>query len=1055
MAKGGIKGITIELMGDSSKLVKGLGEAEKAARSIDKSLRQVNQALKLDPSNVDALAKKQELLNRAIENTSEKLVLETKAADAAKKALDLGEITQDQYEEFDLQILKTSSTLADLERQAQQTQSAIDGMGETELIPDSAGESIQDLHDKTELLSRGLDVVAKAGDTAGAALQKGFEIAAAAAEKAFEAAKQVGEWSYDISEAVVDAYGNYEQLAGGVEKLFGSAADTVIRNSARAYETAGLDANQYLETITSFSASLISGLGGDTQLAADVADQALRDMSDNANTFGSDIQSIMSAYQGFAKGNYNMLDNLRLGYGGTKTEMIRLINDAGILNETIEDLNDVSFADIIRSITVIQDRMNITGTTSREAATTIQGSINMLKASWQNLLIGLGQDGSDVDALTNNLANSLLTVIDNVKPVLRRMADRIPEIAPILIEKVKDSLPEAVAVASEIFAAVARAIIESAPEVANAIMDAVGPILDDIFGEGTADKVREALNSLIEKAPELVSNVVEPLIRLGSTLIEYLPQIVDAAIPLIEFVASHLPEIAGTLATIAGAGTLASIASGVLNIASSISVLTGSAGAISGAGAALGEVGTAGAAASASLGSIAATAGPIAVLVGEVVALGVEIKTFNDLMDQAHSQGISTTEALAGGFQYLGEEIASAPAGFTHFYEEVDGVADYFAQSGELIVGGVLETVDSVVNVFGEGGSTLAEDWMNTCNNLNGAMTDAELDAQAEEIMQSIQNSIETSGAAATESVADDVAIINQYLDALRANGDIEITARVTTVYQEVYGGAVGRNSRSTSLVNSGQADMAARYAQQERQHQTQQRIANSEQTRYARQYAEQQAEQGRAAIQAIQDTAETAQRAIGGGGSSGGGGGGGGGSSKKSDEELQSSSVIDVLESIKDMFSKLLEKFGIQTEPTEYQNNVNQMIDGLLKALENNYSDEAIEAAKAEIQKTMSAYGISGEMNAETLEQLRNMVNNPTQNMEAFGEVQASVSAIQAATVDYTPHFQNIESVLGELLTLKLNETDTINVYVGNELLDSYIQQSIANQAVISGGVA
>lgn len=1054
MAKGGIKGITIELMGDSSKLVKGLGEAEKAARSIDKSLRQVNQALKLDPSNVDALAKKQELLNRAIETTGEKLVLETKAADAAKKALDLGEITQDQYEEFDLQILKTSSTLADLERQAQQTQSAIDGMGETELIPDSAGESIQDLHDKTELLSKGLDVVAKAGDMAGAALQKGFELAAAAAEKVFEAAKQVGEWSYDISEAVVDAYGNYEQLAGGVEKLFGSAADTVIRNSARAYETAGLDANQYLETITSFSASLISGLGDDTQLAADVADQALRDMSDNANTFGSDIQSIMSAYQGFAKGNYNMLDNLRLGYGGTKTEMVRLINDAGLLNETIEDLNDVSFADIIRSITVIQDRMNITGTTSREAATTIQGSINMLKASWQNLLIGLGQDGSDVDALTNNLANSLLTVIDNVKPVLRRMADRIPEIAPILIEKVKDALPDAVAVASEIFAAVAQAIIESAPDVANAIMDAIGPILDQIFGEGTADKVKEALNELIEKAPELVSNVVEPLIRLGSTLIEYLPQIVDAAIPLIEFVAEHLPEIAGTLATIAGAGTLASIASGVLNIASSISVLTGSAGAISGAGAALGEVGTAGAAASVSLGSIASTAGPIAVLVGEIVALGVEIKTFNDLMDQAHSQGITTTEALAGGFQYLGEEIASAPAGFTHFYEEVDGVTDYFAQSGELIVGGVLETVDSVVNVFGEGGSTLAEDWMNTCNNLNGAMTDAELDAQAEEIMQSIQNSIETSGAAATESVADDVAIINQYLDALRANGDIEITARVTTVYQEVYGGAVGRNSRSTSLVNSGQADMAARYAQQERQHQTQQRIANSEQTRYARQYAEQQAEQGRAAIQAIQDTAETAQRAIGGGGSSGGGGGGGGGS-KKSDEELQSSSVIEVLESIKDMFSKLLEKFGIQTEPTEYQNNVNQMIDGLLKALENNYSDEAIEAAKAEIQKTMSAYGISGEMNAETLEQLRNMVNNPTQNMEAFGEVQASVSAIQAATVDYTPHFQNIESVLGELLTLKLNETDTINVYVGNELLDSYIQQSIANQAAVSGGVA
>ena len=1006
MAKGGIKGITIELMGDSSKLVKSLGEAEKAARSIDKNLRQVNQALKLDPSNVDALAKKQDLLNKAIDTTSQKLKLEQEAADAAKKALDLGEITQDQYEEFDLQLIKTNSQLADLERQAQETQQKLEGVGETEIVSDKAGQSVLELHDKTELLAKGLEVVSNVGEKAGAALQKGFELATAAAQKAFDAAKQVGEWSYDLSRSVVDAYGNYEQLAGGVEKLFGSAADTVIRNSSRAYETAGLDANQYLETITSFSASLISGLGGDTALAADVADQALRDMSDNANTFGSDIQSIMSAYQGFAKGNYNMLDNLRLGYGGTKTEMVRLINDAGVLNERIEDLDNVSFADIIRAITVIQDRMNITGTTAREASTTIQGSINMLKASWQNLLIGLGQDGSDVNALTNNLANSLITVIDNIKPVLERMADNIPEIAPVLISKLRDSLPEIARVGSEIFVVVAQAIIDSAPDVANAIMDAIGPILDQIFGEGTADKVREALNDLIEKAPELISNVVEPLIQLTSTLIEHLPQIVDAAIPLIEFVSEHLPQIAGVLAGMTATGAIAGIATDVLSVAAAISTLTGTTGAISGVGSALTGVGTAGAGAATSMGSLAATAGPIAILVAEVAALGVEAYTAYQYIQEGEEAGISATESIIGGCI----EATGALGGLASF------VSDDLAEAWNMA-------------------HRAADDSLQT------------IDQQAQQTCIDIGLSIEQSGAAATQSVADDCAIIQSYLDNLEANGQIELRARVITEYQTIM---------TQGAAQSGDRSRADYYSLQGRRRVNQQNWANSIHASAQAEYAARQAETGRAAVQAIEETAQTAQRAITGGSGGGGGGGGGGGSSKpKDDETPKSSEIVEVLESIKDMFSKLLEKFGIQTEPTEYQKNVNLMIDGLLKALENNYSDDAIEAAKAEIQKTMGAYGVTGELNAETLEQLRNLVNNPTQNMEAFGQVQASVSAIQAATVDYTPHFLNIESVLGQLLSIKMNETDTINVYVGNELLDTYIQQSIAQQALVSGGVA
>lgn len=1010
MAKGGIKGITIEIAGDSSKLVKSLEAASKATNAVYSNLRQVNQALKLDPGNVEALAKKQELLEKAIAATTQKLEAEKAAAEEAKKALELGQITQDQYDSFDAQILKTTSSLNDLNKQLAETYDTAQELGATELIPEGASLQMTELNSKTELLTRGLAVVAAAGNAAGVALEKGFEIATLAAQKAYDAAKQVGEWSYDISSQVIDAYGNYEQLAGGVEKLFGSAAQTVIRNSANAYKTAGLDANEYLQTVTSFSASLIQGLGGDTARAAQLADTALQDMSDNANTFGSDISTIMSAYQGFAKGNFNMLDNLRLGYGGTKTEMIRLINDSHILEEEITSLDDISFDQMISAIHEVQNQLQITGTTSREAERTIQGSIAALKASWQNLLIGLGQEQSDIDALTNNVADALVKVLDNIEPVLERMADRLPEIAPILIDKLRESLPDAAKVGAEVFAAVCQSIIEAAPDMANAVMEALGPTLDQIFGEGTAAKVQEALNTLIDRAPELISNVVEPLVELTSTLIDHLPQIVDAAIPLIEFVADNLPQIAATLAGITATGAIASIGIDILNVVSAISALSGTTGTITGVSTALTGVGTAGAGAATSLSAMAATAGPIALLAAEIAALGYEAYTLVQYLEEGEQMGLSWTETLVGG-----------------------------ALEAQTAMGGLASFISD----------DLADSWYDF--NRATDETFQTIDQQAQQACINIELAIDQSGARATQSVADDCAVIQSYLDNLEANGQIELRARVITEYQTIM---------SQGASQSGDRSRAEYYSTQARRAQNQQNWANSIHASAQAEYAARQAEIGRAAVTAIEQTSQTAQRAIAGGTSGGGGrGGGGGGGSSKSDEDktsaLTASKAEELLTSIDDKFTKLLEKFGISTGPTEYQNNVNQMIDGLLKALETNYSDASIEAAKAEIQKTMGAFGIGGEINAQTLEQLRNAVNNPAVNTEAFGQVQASVSAIQAATVDYTPHFLNIEGVLGQLLTLKMNESDTINVYVGNELLDTYIQQSLANQAIVSGGVA
>ena len=216
-----------------------------------------------------------------------------------------------------------------------------------------------------------------------------------------------------LTKEAISSYADYEQLAGGVEKIFGEdTAKTVSENAQKAFQTAGLSANAYMETITGFSASLLQGLEGDTEKAAQIADQAIVDMSDNANTFGTSIESIQNAYAGFAKGNFTMLDNLKLGYGGTASEMVRLVNDSGILEEKIDNINDVSFDQIIMAIHAVQENMNIAGTTSKEALGTISGSVNATKSAWSNFVTSLAS--GDVDMLSDSL-DGLATSIFGVE----------------------------------------------------------------------------------------------------------------------------------------------------------------------------------------------------------------------------------------------------------------------------------------------------------------------------------------------------------------------------------------------------------------------------------------------------------------------------------------------------------------------------------------------------------------------------------------------------------------------------------------------------------------
>lgn len=223
-----------------------------------------------------------------------------------------------------------------------------------------------------------------------------------------------------ISKSALDAYANYEQLVGGVDKLFGKSSSTIIKNANKAYRTAGVSANKYMEQATSFSASLISSLNGNTQKAAKITDMAIRDMSDNVNVFGSNMEDVQRAYQGFSKQNYTMLDNLKLGYGGTRTEMERLLKDAEKISGVKYDISNLS--DVYEAIHVIQKEMNITGTTAKEASKTIEGSVNSMKSAWENWLTAIGSGSEkDIQKTTKALTKSISNVGKNALPVIKNV----------------------------------------------------------------------------------------------------------------------------------------------------------------------------------------------------------------------------------------------------------------------------------------------------------------------------------------------------------------------------------------------------------------------------------------------------------------------------------------------------------------------------------------------------------------------------------------------------------------------------------------------------------
>lgn len=384
-----IKGITVEIGGNTGPLNSALKGVNKTADSLQGQLKEVNRQLKFDPQNTVLLKQKQELLTKEISNTSTKLTTLKEAEKQAQEQFAQGKITQEQYQALQREVIKTESQLRELGRQAGLTNAALNQIS-----------------------------------TTSADVAEGAEKMAAATKGASTAAIGVLSGAAAAAGKIVSAFADNEQLVGGVETLFKDAAGTVSEYANQAYKTAGLSANEYMETVTGFSASLIQSLGGDTAKAARYADMAITDMSDNANKMGTDMGNIQNAYQGFAKQNYTMLDNLKLGYGGTEAEMQRLLDDAGKLAGV--KFNISSYSDVVDAIHVMQTNMGIAGTTAKEAEETISGSIDMAKSSVTNLMSGLGQSGADIDKLTQDVVDAVKVAVQNIIPVLKNLMDNLP-----------------------------------------------------------------------------------------------------------------------------------------------------------------------------------------------------------------------------------------------------------------------------------------------------------------------------------------------------------------------------------------------------------------------------------------------------------------------------------------------------------------------------------------------------------------------------------------------------------------------------------------------------
>lgn len=363
-----------------------------------------------------------------------------------------------------------------------------------------------------------------------------------------------------LTKKAVEGYADYEQLVGGVETLFDASSSAVLANANEAFRTAGLSANDYMETVTGFSASLLQSLGGDTVKAVDIADMAIIDMADNANKMGTSMESIQNAYQGFAKQNYTMLDNLKLGYGGTKQEMERLLKDATELSGIEYDLE--KFSDIAEAIHVIQENLGITGTTAKEASTTIQGSLSSMSSAWQNVLVAMADDNADFGKTIDDLVSTIVgengeggvinNLIPRVEKALTGVGELVTKLAPIIIAKVPELITTLTPTLLDASKTMVQAIADNLPTVVRSITDILPDLLDTIVDaliellpvivDCAFDIVYALADGLTEALPEITPSIVELVYKIADAIINNLDPIMQSAFDIIGALMDGLVE---------------------------------------------------------------------------------------------------------------------------------------------------------------------------------------------------------------------------------------------------------------------------------------------------------------------------------------------------------------------------------------------------------------------------------------------------------------------------------------------------------------------------------
>lgn len=528
MAKGSSFGGTVKLNGED--------EYKKALRDITSNLKLVSSELKLtntEFSNGDKNIKQAKTSYDSMKNTLQS------QKDKVKELKEALSKMEKEYGSNNEKVRLFKTQLNNAENQLKQMEDATD-------------KSNKELKEMKKGFEDAGDGALKFSDVLKANVLG--DVIVGGLKKIGSATLEIGKAFLDVGKQALDSYANYEQLVGGVETLFKDSANIVEDYANNAYKNAGLSANDYMETVTSFSASLLQSLNNDTAKSAEVADMAITDMSDNANKMGTDMSMIQNAYQGFAKQNYTMLDNLKLGYGGTKSEMERLLADAQKISGIKYDIS--SFADITQAIHVMQEEMGITGTTAKEAGTTIEGSVNSMKSAWQNLLTDLANGGKNMGSLIENLMTTIfgdgtetnLGVFGNVLPVIQNIVSSFADVIPNIVDKLMEHLPYLLDAASEIIMSLVYGITENIPALMPVISNLVGNILQYIIESlpiiinSGVQIILALVQGIGESLPTLIPALVDAVVLIVETLIDNIDLIIDAGIQLILGLADGLIE---------------------------------------------------------------------------------------------------------------------------------------------------------------------------------------------------------------------------------------------------------------------------------------------------------------------------------------------------------------------------------------------------------------------------------------------------------------------------------------------------------------------------------